>query len=80
MKKQLLVLLIAVFIGFGANAQVKSSETNVLVLIYSQSGGTYKMANSSMLAIGNFSTSAFSFSFVFIEGTRFKVALVFGYS
>ncbi|OXG09413.1 NAD(P)H dehydrogenase (quinone) [Flavobacterium araucananum] len=44
MKKQLLVLLIAVLIGFGVNAQVKSSETNVLVLIYSQNGGTYKMA------------------------------------
>jgi NAD(P)H dehydrogenase (quinone) len=44
MKKQLLVLLTAVLIGFGVNAQVKSSETNVLVLIYSQNGGTYKMA------------------------------------
>ena len=44
MKKQLLVLLIAIFIGFGAHAQTKSSETNVLVLIYSQNGGTYKMA------------------------------------
>ncbi|OXA70148.1 NAD(P)H:quinone oxidoreductase, type IV [Flavobacterium aquidurense] len=44
MKKQLLVLLITVFIGFGAIAQTKSSETNVLVLIYSQNGGTYKMA------------------------------------
>lgn len=44
MKKQLLALLIAVFIGFGANAQVKTPETNILVLIYSQNGGTYKMA------------------------------------
>lgn len=44
MKKQLLVLLIAVLLSFGVNAQVKSSETNVLVLIYSQNGGTYKMA------------------------------------
>ena len=44
MKKQLLVLLIAIFIGFGADAQTKSPETNVLVLIYSQNGGTYKMA------------------------------------
>jgi NAD(P)H dehydrogenase (quinone) len=44
MKKQLLVLLIAVLSGFGVNAQVKSAETNVLVLIYSQNGGTYKMA------------------------------------
>jgi NAD(P)H dehydrogenase (quinone) len=44
MKKQLLVLLTAVLIGFGVNAQVKPSETNVLVLIHSQNGGTYKMA------------------------------------
>lgn len=44
MKKQLLALLIAVFIGFGASAQVKTPETNILVLIYSQNGGTYKMA------------------------------------
>lgn len=44
MKKQLLALLIAVFIGFAANAQVKTPETNILVLIYSQNGGTYKMA------------------------------------
>jgi NAD(P)H dehydrogenase (quinone) len=44
MKKQLLVLLTAVLLSFGVNAQVKSSETNVLVLIYSQNGGTYKMA------------------------------------
>lgn len=44
MKKQLLALLITVFIGFGANAQVKTIETNILVLIYSQNGGTYKMA------------------------------------
>jgi NAD(P)H dehydrogenase (quinone) len=44
MKKQLLLLLIIVFIDFGVNAQTKSSETNVLVLIYSQNGGTYKMA------------------------------------
>ncbi|WP_264552599.1 NAD(P)H:quinone oxidoreductase [Flavobacterium sp. N2038] len=46
MKKQLLVLLITVLLGFGANAQLKSTETNVLVLIYSQNGGTYKMAKS----------------------------------
>ena len=44
MKKQLLALLIAVFISFGANAQIKTPETNILVLIYSQNGGTYKMA------------------------------------
>ena len=44
MKKQLLALLITVFIGFGASAQVKTPETNILVLIYSQNGGTYKMA------------------------------------
>ncbi|WP_337968205.1 NAD(P)H:quinone oxidoreductase [uncultured Flavobacterium sp.] len=44
MKKQLLVLLTAVLLSFGVNAQVKSSETNVLILIYSQNGGTYKMA------------------------------------
>ncbi|WP_316635134.1 NAD(P)H:quinone oxidoreductase [uncultured Flavobacterium sp.] len=44
MKKQLLVLLTAVLLSFGVNAQVKSSETNLLVLIYSQNGGTYKMA------------------------------------
>ncbi|MCP2026719.1 NAD(P)H dehydrogenase (quinone) [Flavobacterium sp. HSC-32F16] len=44
MKKHLLLLLITVFLGFGTKAQVKSAETNVLVLIYSQNGGTYKMA------------------------------------
>ncbi len=44
MKKRLLVLLIAVLFDFDGNAQVKSSETNVLVLIYSQNRGTYKMA------------------------------------
>lgn len=44
MKKQLLVLLTAIFIGFGVNAQVKTTETTVLVLIHSQNGGTYKMA------------------------------------
>lgn len=44
MKKQLLALLTLIFIGFGANAQVKTPNTNVLVLIHSQSGGTYKMA------------------------------------
>ncbi|UUW10425.1 NAD(P)H:quinone oxidoreductase [Flavobacterium plurextorum] len=44
MKKQLLALLITIFIGFGASAQVKTPETNILVLIYSQNGGTYKMA------------------------------------
>ncbi|WP_166922642.1 NAD(P)H:quinone oxidoreductase [Flavobacterium poyangense] len=44
MKKQLLVLLAVLFIGFSANAQVKTTETNVLILIHSQGGGTYKMA------------------------------------
>ncbi|MEG1237286.1 MAG: NAD(P)H:quinone oxidoreductase [Flavobacterium sp.] len=44
MKKQLLALLITIFIGFSASAQVKTPETNILVLIYSQNGGTYKMA------------------------------------
>lgn len=44
MKKQLLVLLTAIFISFGVNAQVKTTETTVLVLIHSQNGGTYKMA------------------------------------
>jgi NAD(P)H dehydrogenase (quinone) len=44
MKKQLLLLLIAIFTSFGVKAQIKSSETNILVLIYSQNGGTYKMA------------------------------------
>ncbi|PAM92221.1 NAD(P)H:quinone oxidoreductase type IV [Flavobacterium sp. IR1] len=44
MKKQLLVLLTAVLLSLGVHAQVKASETNVLVLIYSQGGGTYKMA------------------------------------
>lgn len=44
MKKQLLLLLIALSINFGVKAQIKTSETNILVLIYSQNGGTYKMA------------------------------------
>lgn len=42
--KQIFTSLLFIFAFFTANSQTSTKETNLLVLIYSQNGGTYKLA------------------------------------